>query len=209
MRVRNLPLLAALLLPAGAAHAQAPDSTYASAALARLAGRLAADASLPDSLRHFTGDQLIAKEAMNALPLLDDVAIVGFMRLLAASLHALPEPECGSYLTAGNQGTDPEQMLPSLPAPLVDQWVGLAEALVRARAAPRRGTAATAEEVRAWNMGLMTRLAADDRDRLVTIAQHPPPSQGDACWAIRIIMDDLAAAPPATLAPITRAMFGQ
>lgn len=209
MRIRVLPLLAALLLPTGAARAQAPDPAYADAALTRLAQRLAADGDLPDSLRHLTPAQLIDKTAMNALPLLDDAGVVGFMRLLAASLHALPEPECGSYLTAGGQGTDPEQMLPSLPAPLVDQWVGLAEALVRARAVPRRGTAATAEEVRAWNMGLMTRLAADDRDRLITIAQNPPPSQGDACWAIRIIMDDLAAAPAATLAPITRAMFGQ
>ncbi len=210
MRFRTLPLVAALLVPAAAARAQAPDPAYATAALARLAERLAGDASLPDSLRHFTGEQLIGKDAMNALPLLDDAGVVGVMRLLGASMHALPEPECASYLMAGGQGTDPEQMLPVLPAPLVDRWVGLAEALLRARAGARVvGTRATAEEVRAWNVGLMTRLAAGDRDRLITIAQNPPPSQGDACWAIRIIMDDLAAAPPATLAPIARAMFGQ
>ncbi len=209
MHWRVLPLIATLLAPA-AARGQAPDPAYAGAALARLADRLAADASLPDSLRHFTGDQLIGKDAMNALPLLDDAGVAGFMRLLGASLHALPEPECASYLMAGGQGTDPEQMLPVLPVPLVDQWVGLAEALLRARSGTRApGTRATAAEVRTWNMGLMTRLASGDRDRLITIAQNPPPSQGDACWAIRVIMDDLAAAPPATLAPIARAMFGE
>ena len=210
MRVRVLPLLAALLLPAGTARAQAPDPAYADAALTRLAQRLAADGGLPDSLRHLTPAQLIDKTAMSALPLLDDAGVVGFMRLLARSLHALPEPACGAYLTGGSRGSDPEEMLPVLPPPLVDDWIGLLEALVRARAGTRvRGTAATAEELRGWNAGLPKRLNAEDRDRLITIAQNPPPSQGDACWAIRIIMDDLAAAPAATLAPITRTMFGQ
>lgn len=207
----SLLLLGLALLQPGALPAQGADSAYASAALDRLASRLAADTSLPDSLRHLSPADLIAKDAMNAMPRLPDEGVVRFMRLMAASMHALPEPTCGSLLMAGNQrGSDPEEMLFQLPPPLADEWIALLEQLVHARANRQPyGRIATAEEMHAWNMGLPDRLEPERRDRLIRIAQNPPPTQADACWAMRLIMDDLAAAPPATIGPITRAMFGR
>jgi hypothetical protein len=209
--MRSLLLFLVLLfaLPV-AGTAQTPDSTYARAGLERLVRGLAADGTLPDSLRQLRVADLTDKRLMETLPRLDDAGVVRFMHLLARSMHQLPQALCGSFLSGGSApGPEPSDLLPWLPQPVVDEWLALYETLVRATTRPLQGKAAGPDEVRTWNQGLPTRLPPTSRDRLIRIAQTPPPSEADACWAMQTIMDDLAAAPVDTQAPIIRTMFGQ
>jgi hypothetical protein len=64
-------------------------------------------------------------------------------------------------------------------------------------------------EIRAAYASIPARLSVEDRQRMISIARNPPPTRPDACWAMRVIMDGLAALPLAELGPVVRATFGQ
>lgn len=69
MKPRYFVAIGLLYLLPSAAGAQGADQGYSSA-LTHLATRMGADPTLPASLRDFSPAELIAREAMNALPLL-------------------------------------------------------------------------------------------------------------------------------------------
>ena len=203
-------MVAALLLGARPARAQAPDTGYSNRAMQRLAGKLNADPALPDSLRHLTVPDLLGPSNTNYVYWLDDSSTSLYMHTTAATLYQVPEAMCGGLLQL-SQGapTDLDAMLPYADSGTIDRWVVILERVVRARSrAHRDGRVATDSEVRAAMSSIPMGLDAADRDRLIGIARHPPPSQTDACWSMLVIMDGLAALPVAELGPVVRAMFG-
>ena len=188
--------------------AQLPDTGYATRALSALAASLAVDPTLPDSLRHLTVAQLVAPGNMRYAAYLDDSSISAYIRVTAATLHQLPEARCAKALRPDRtDSSDLDRLLPYVDSGTADQWAGVLARIVRARARPSGGRVAADAEVGALNRAVVAALDSSDRERLVRIAQFRPPDQADACWAIRTILDGMAAVPPAQLGPVQRALL--
>lgn len=202
--------LVALLLVGLAAPARAQSSSPSSQrALARLAQKVAADPKLPDSLRRLTATDLLALPESGYVRLLSDSQASDFMQVMAATLHQLPDSLCGRFLQLGQSKPDLAMMVGLIDSATVDRWTVIVERMVRAIAGSQpAGRAASPEEIRAANVAVITALDAERRQRLGWIAQHPPPSSADACWAIQVIMDGMAQLPPLQLGPVVRANFG-
>jgi len=202
-------LLLGLVAAARPLPAQLPDTGYAARALSALATRLAADPTLPDSLRRLSAVQIIAPGNMIYAAWLDDSSIGAYIRVTAATLHQLPEARCAKALRPDRtDSSDLDRLLPYVDSSTADQWAGVLERIVRARARPSGGRVAADSEVRALDRAVVAALEPPDRERLVRIAQFRPPDQTDACWAIRTIMDGMAAVPPARLGPVQRTLLG-
>jgi hypothetical protein len=202
----------ALLLAAFASPvcAQVPDTGYARRALTRLSEKLGADATLPDSLRRLTVAELVGANNTGYAGLLDDSSSALYVRTMAATLHQVPDSVCGALLgAAGGDPSDLDGMLPHVDAGTIDDWAIILERVVRARAAGvPGGQVATETELRAALLGIPARLSAADRQRVVAMANNPPPSDRDACWWARVTMDGIAELPLDELGPVVRAMFG-
>ena len=206
---RPRPLFVVLWLVAMPAPALAQGSgDYARRAVAHLAERLAADSRLPDGLRHLTPSALVALPDSGYVRVLNDSEASDFFRILTASLHQLPDSLCGRFLQLGSGGPpNVETMLLFLDSATVDGWVAVLDRMVRASATSPTPGRASPEEVRAANVAVLNSLDADRRQRLAWIAQHPPPTTNDACWAIRVIMDGMAQLPVPQLGPVVRTNF--
>ena len=187
---------------------QSPNS-YGQRALARLAGKLAGDPKLPDRLRHITPSDLLALPESGYVRILNDSEASDFLQVLAATLHQLPDSLCGRFLVAGSSPPDLAAMFTFIDSATVDRWTPILERIVRASARSQpAGPVATADEIRAANVAVITGMDAERRQRFGWIAQHPPPSLADACWAMQGILDGMAHLPPAQLGPVVRANFG-
>jgi hypothetical protein len=211
---RHLALLLACSLaavgPGAFARAQVPDSSYASQRIARLADHLRADVTLPDSLRYLSVHDIVDPTNASYFRLLNDSTSRAFMRVVAATLHQVPDSLCGSLL-GPDAGPSLEfaDMLPHLDATTIDSWAVLFEHVMHVRAAGGPGLPqATPEQVQAATVAILQRLSPEDRQRLIFVARHPPPSQRDACWSMQVLMDGLAAMSAGDLGPVVRAMFG-
>src|SRR6266516_3301439 len=133
-----------------------------------------------------------------------------FMHLTAATLHQVPDSLCGKFLQAGADAPDLPAMLAYVDSSSMDRWAIMLERMVRARARSAPGArVATATEVRAAYAAIPGRLSVEDRQRMIWIARNPPPTQQDACWAMRVIMDGLAQLPLAELGPVVGLTFGE
>ena len=198
-------LLVGLAAPAGA---QSP-SPYSQRALARLAQNVAADQELPDSLRRLTATELLALPESGYVNLLSDSQASDFMQVMAATLHQLPDSLCGRFLQTGQSKPDLAMMFALIDSATVDRWTVIVEQIVRAVAGSQPpGRAASPDEIRAANVAVITAMDAERRQRMGWIAQHPPPSSADACWAMQIILDGMSQLPPPQLGPVVRANFG-
>jgi hypothetical protein len=202
-------LTLAMLGPRSPAHAQGPDSGYARRRIAQLADEVRADGTLPDSIRQLGVHDIIDPTNTSYFRLLDDSTAGVFLRLVASTLHHLPDSICGTLLGAGaDQSPDFYDMLPLLGPATVDAWAVIFTRVVRLRAAAGPGfPLAPPEQVQGATVTMLQRLGPEDQRRLLTIARNPPPSPRDACWSIRVLMDGLAAMAPADLGPVVRAMF--
>ena len=176
--------------------------------LTRLADKLNRDPALPDSLRHWTVVDLLSGENLRFVAWLDDRSAALFMRATSVTEHQVPSQVCGDVTHNATPGLD--VMLPYIDRGAMNKWSDVLERIVRTRAmgatVPR---AASDSEVRAIMEGIPTRLSAADRARFNAIANGPPPNQADGCWAIRVVMDGLAALPRAKLGPVVRTLFGR
>jgi hypothetical protein len=183
---------------------------FARRAVTHLAQTLAADTHLPDSLRRITETALVALPDSGYVRVLEDSEASDFIKVLATSLHQLPDSLCGRFLAAGS-GDPPDlrTMLPLLDSVTVRGWLAVLEGMVRARARsqPILRTASP-EEVRAAYVAIMNTMEPDRRQHLAWVAQHPPPTVKDACWSIQVIMDGMAQLPVAQLGPVARTNFG-
>src|SRR5207249_463698 len=203
-------VLIAFLAEASPARAQSADTSYSGRALGRLVQKIRADRTLPDSLRRLTAADLVGPITSSYVRFFDDSAANEFMHLMAATLHQVPDSLCGRFLQAGADAPDLPAMLAYVDSSSMDRWAIMLERMVRARARSAPGPrAATATEVRAAYAAIPARLSVEDRQRMIWIARNPPPTQQDACWAMRVIMDGLAQLPLAELGPVVRATFGE
>ena len=124
-------LLAGLAAPAST---QSPNP-YGQRALARLAQRLAADPKLPDSLRRLTAPDLLALPESGYVRLLTDSQASDFMRVMAATMHQLPDSLCGRFLQAGpSKPPDLATMFAFIDSMTIDRWTPILERIVRAAA---------------------------------------------------------------------------
>jgi hypothetical protein len=208
MRPRR-PLLSAFCLVTMAAPSAAQGSgDYARQAVAHLARTIAADSSLPDGLRHLTTTALVGLPDSGYVRILNDSEASDFLRVLATTLHQLPDSLCGRFMQAGSSPPNLLTMLPLLDSATVNGWLGILDRMVRAwaRSLPP-GRTASPEEVQAAYMAILNSMDADHRQHLAWIAQHPPPTTTDACWSIRVIMDGMAQLPVPQLGPVVRTNF--
>ena len=203
-------LLTALVTCAAALHAQIADTARANRMLNRLTAKLRADATLPDSLRRLSAAAFVSPANTNEAALLDDSTSSLLLRTFAATVHQVPESLCGSFLGGSPMPTgDLEIMLPYADSSTLNQWSTVLERIVRARAHPVSRRTPSDSVMKATFIGLYSRLGIPDQQRLMRIAQHPPPTPSDACWSIRVVMDGMAALPVQDAGPTVRAMFGQ
>lgn len=191
------------------AHAQTSGTAPTPRALARLVERLRADATLPDSLRRLTAADLMGTVNMRYVALLDDTSSGLLMRTTAATLHQVPDSVCGALLEAAGGAPSDLAMLQFVDSGTTADWAIILERIVRARASALPGPRVASDtEVRAIMLGLQGRFSTADRERMVRMAQQPPPSGSDFCWSTRLVIDGIAALPPAELGPLVRKMFG-
>jgi hypothetical protein len=190
-------------------HAQSPDSAYARRRVARLTDEVRADSTLPDSIRRLGVHDIVDPTNTSYFRLLDDSTAGVFMRLVASSLHELPDSICGTLLGSGDgRSPDFHDILPLLDPTAVDSWAVLFAHVVHLRAAAGPGyPLAPPEQVHGATVTMLQRLGPEDQQRLMLIARTPPPSPRDACWSIQVMMDGLAAIASADLGPVVRAMF--
>ena len=207
--MRCSSILIALLAGASLARAQSADASYSGRALGRLVQRLRADRTLPDSLRRLTAADLVGPINSSYVRFFDDSAASEFMRLMAGTLHQVPDSLCGKFLQAAGDPPDLPAMLVYVDSSTADKWAAILERIVRVRSkpAPSRRVASDTE-VRAAYATIPGRLSVEDRQRMIWIARNPPPTRQDACWAMRVIMDGMAQLPLAELGPVVRATFG-
>jgi hypothetical protein len=196
------------LCGASPGRGQVPDTGLAHRVLTKLVDKLNRDAALPDSLRHWTVADLLSGENLRFVAWLDDASAALFMRATAITEHQVPSRICGDVTHNATPGLD--VMLPYVDRGAMNKWSDVLERIVRTRAkgaaVPR---AASDSEVRATMEGIPTRLNVADRARFNTIANGPPPDQADGCWAIRVVMDGLAALPRGKVGPVVRTLFGR
>jgi hypothetical protein len=151
----------------------------------RVLAKVRSDNTLPDSLRRLTAADLLGHTSTGYVRAFDDSSSALFMKATAATLHQLPEPLCGGFLTPGSHAGDLDIMFPYADSSTLNRWAIILERLVyvRARRSHVAARMATDAEVRAAFLGVPARLTEVDRQRLLTIARTPPPTQRDACWS--------------------------
>ena len=211
MRGVTLVLLAvALHAHPAVARAQALGREGALALLATRLQPMRADQSLPDSLRSLPLETLLAAHNTNYAGWLDDAGMQRYVRLLASLTHYLPAAECGALLDPATKGQkDSDALLLYADAPLLTEFAGVLELIVRVRAGGHPlARIATPPEMQATILSAIARLSPDDQTRLVTIARNPPPTPDDACWSVQQIFGMLSELPADTLGPTARLMFG-
>lgn len=202
----NVAAVAAVLTFSPRLRAQTPDAPTPRA-LTRLVTKLRADATLPDSLRRLTAADLMGTVNMRYVALLDDTSTGLFIRTTAATLRQMPDSTCGQLLQAA--GPSDLAMLQFVDSGTVADWALILERIVRARASNRPAPqVASDSEASAIMLGLQGRFSTADRERLVAMAQKPPPSGADFCWSTRLLIHHMAALPAAELGPLVRKMFG-
>jgi hypothetical protein len=190
--------------------APAPDTARANRMLTRLSTKLRADRALPDSLRRLTPTELAGRDNVNQAVLLDDTTGSLLLRTMAANVHALPVPLCGSFMGGSTvPAADLDVILPYADSTTLEHWSTVLEAIVRARAAPVRRPVASDSMMQVTVLRMYAGLKLADQLRLIQIAQHPPPSRADACWSMRLILDTLSALPATDAGPFVRGTFGQ
>jgi hypothetical protein len=202
LRPRHLSILAGLAVSSSRLCAQAQDTAYASRAVGRFLQTLRVDATLPDSLRHLTPGNL------ESLPtayfqLLDDSSISAYLQTMASVLRQLPKAQCAE---ASSGGSGPGSLLAAVDSATVDALIIVYDRIIRAVAVATPRKVATRAEMQAAILRITGGLPVADQQRLQNIARNPPPSQDDACWFNRLLMDGLAKLPPEELGPVFRAM---
>lgn len=194
----------ALVTALARAEAQV-DSSYGARALSRTLERIRADTRLPDSLRGITIGGLDSL-ASKYFALLDDSSTALYVRAFAGALRQLPDSQCAEAGGLSGGELNLLTLLGSVDSATVDSLLLAHELALLAAArgtSQRVGTAAEGQET---IVRLVTSLPPEDQQRFFFIAQHPPPNPSDACWAIRMLFEELAKLPPASLGPIMRRM---
>jgi hypothetical protein len=192
------------MMSAARSHAQLPDTGYSHRALSRFLVVLHSDTRLPDSLRHLTVGGL------DSLPsayfsLLDDAATSFYMHAMASALHQVPQALCGQVFAIGGN-LDLTTLLAAIDSTTVDALILSLNRAIHAAATGTPRRVATRSEMQTAILKLTGGLPIADQQRLMRIARNPPPSEEDACWSIRVLIDGLAAMPPEELGPVVRAM---
>lgn len=205
--------LAAVLLATSPACTAAQSSArgYTDGALGRLVARLHADPTLTDSLRGLSRTEVVSDSNMNFVSRLEDSSAAEFVRVLAQTLHQLPDSLCGAFL-GGPSGQDPTVavLLRYADSATVDGWMDVLYALIRVQATPAPNLpVATDAEIQAADPTVSQHLNTADRQRFMRIVLNPPPTPTDACWAARTMFDGFARLPVAQLGPVVRAMFAR
>ena len=204
LRLRHLFILAGLALSSSRVCAQARDTTYSTRALGRFLQTLRVDATLPDSLRHLTPANL------ESLPtayfqLLDDSATSSYLKTMASVLRQLPKAQCAE---ASGGGSAPGSLLAAVDSATVDALILVYDRIIRAASVATPRKVASRAEMQAAILRITGGLPVADQQRLQYIARNPPPSQDDACWFNRLLMDGLVKLPPEEVGPVFRAMSG-
>lgn len=199
-------LLAGQLGQAEPATAQTQDTSYGARAAARLLTRIHGDTRLPDSLRSLT------LGGLDSLPTdyfaqLDDSAMGVYLRSTVAALRQLPESLCAQFaVPAGDNATTLLTLLSAVDSVTVDSLLLAHELALLAAARSVPQVVATPAEFQQAMAQMIGWLAPSDRQRFVYVAQHPPPSQSDACWVGRTLYGSFERLPPNQLGPVMRRM---
>jgi hypothetical protein len=208
--MRNVMVFVCGMMVAAPARAQTADTARANRMLTRLATKLRADRTLPDSLRRLSPVDLANTSNTRQAVLLDDSTSSLLLRTMAANVHALPESLCGSFLRGSTvPAGDLDVILPYADSATLQRWSTVLERIVRARPNPVQRPVASDSMMKVTVFRLYAGLKPADQIRLVQIAQHTPPSRADACWSMRLILDALAELPNAEAGPFVRGTFSQ
>jgi hypothetical protein len=140
--------------------------------------------------------------------LLDDPSTSLYVRTMAATLHQIPDSLCGQLLMSTEDVFSEAVILfPHVDSSTMDNWTVVFERIVRARArSDSGGRVASFQELQATMRNIIGGFSDADRDRMMQIALHPPPTPDDMCWSARKLTDGLADLTPEELGPVSRAM---
>ena len=178
-------------------------------AIAALATRLQADATLPDSLPRLSAGDLLGPQFPRNVRYLPDPGVLEFIGVVADVWRSAPSSVCLAILREETEsGYDTWYLLAAADPGLADRYAQVLEAMIRGMAGGLPGgSVATRAALREGMIAAIGGLPAADQQRMARIAQNPPATPEDLCWTSVQTLTSLTGLPPGQQAPVVRAMF--